>query len=226
MIKETAMILSLSAGLLSAATVSVTDGTGNNYGNFDGFAIDFDASTGITADWAPDLQVSETYSIDSVSLFELNDFNADLFLGVYTGFNESTGALSGFEGVSTNTINFNSLPGTNQVTWNFSGITVTVDDVAGAGSGVRYFALQTESTAIATINNFGDDTTAVRRIDGETGSFTDELAAVIDGGGGADRLKGTRAPEYEASVTLIPEPSTSILGAVAALAFAGARRRK
>ncbi len=193
----------LSAGTSHAATVSVTDGDGNLYGNTDGFALDFDSTTGLAADWTPDLTAGGVYSIDSISLFDRNSFDADFYLGVYTGLTGST--LSGFQGTSFNTVNF-SAQGNEMVTWTFSGITVVPETNPAAGNDIRFFILQSGTEPLATAPNIGDNNTQIKRIDGEGGSFATHLSAIIDAGGSG--LGTSRSPEYEASLTLIPEPGS------------------
>lgn len=207
-----------------AATIVVTDGDSNNYGNFDGFALDFDATpqgtNGVVSGYNPPLQAGEPYSLDSISLFERNNKDAAYYLGVYTGYD--AGALSGFQGVSTNTINFNAT--TNEkVTWLFSPnqVVVTPETNPGAGSDIRYFILQTGTDALTTVPNQGPDDTAVKRLDGESGSFAQHLGAVIDVEQG---LRRDRVAEYEAVLTPVPEPSAAALLGVGALALLRRRR--
>ena len=62
---------------LYAQSVAVTEaGTANGYGDFSGLAIDFDATTGISADWVPDLIADSLYSVDSISVFNRNSSNS------------------------------------------------------------------------------------------------------------------------------------------------------
>ena len=197
----------------NAETVSVTDGTANNYGNANGVAIDFDATTGLAADWMPDLSTSQAYSINGVTLFNTSNAadssTATVRLGVYTTLTGET--VSGFLGVSTNTINLSTVALSAPFTFNFSGISVTPGMSAGTGADIRYFAFQIGDTAITDLR--AESTRVpIRRIDAETGSFTDELAAVIQASGNTSSgLVANRAPEYSATITPVPEPSAAIM---------------
>lgn len=256
--KRAFCLLSLGLAVASqpvlAETVSVTDADGNGFGNTVGVAIDFDATTGITADWTADLAAGSTYSVDSVTLFARGAVNSDpVYLGVYSSLTGDTGVagnatLGGFLGVSDNTQVFS---GTGARTWTFSGINVVagseagnLSDLAGgssttelengeviSGDGILFFVYQTETTALTelpAVLSPDTDQFAFRRIDGGDGSVDDELAAVLQGGNigstGADVYKTSRVPEYEASVTLVPEP-----GSIALLVLGGTlglRRRR
>lgn len=194
---------------VQAELVSVTDADSNGYGDFSGLVIDFDATTGLAADWTPDLVNEQVYSVDSVSVWARGaTYDADLYLGVYSGVanTNSSGAYTygSFLGASDATANL-ATAGTGKVTWDFSGINVTADNVAGGGSGELFFVLQTATTAQNQLIDVGN-TAGVRRIDGEGGSYTDELAAILHDD--ASFIKTTRAPEYEAQITAIPEPGT------------------
>ena len=79
----TSLSLALAASA-QAATVAVGNST-PIYGATQGIAIDFDTTTGIAADWTPDLSSSTTYNINSVSVRESNSVDADIYLVVYTG---------------------------------------------------------------------------------------------------------------------------------------------
>lgn len=197
----------------NAETVSVTDGTANNFGDTNGVAIDFDATTGLAANWTPDLSTSQQYSIDSVTLFNTSNAadssTATVRLGVYTTLTGET--VGGFQGVSTNTIDLSTVALGTPFTFNFSGISVTPGMNAGTGADIRYFAFQIGDTAITDLR--AESTRVpIRRIDAETGSFTDELAAVIQASGNTSSgLVGNRAPEYSATITPVPEPSAAIM---------------
>lgn len=210
---------------IHAATVSVTDADGSGYGNFQGLAVDFDATTGLSADWSPDLVNGQQYSVDSISVFARNATDStDWYLGVYTQGGVNVGGagidLGGFLGTSSNTVDLSAANG--KVTWNFTGINVTADNVAGGGSGELFFVLQSVTTAQTELGP-ANNTTDIRRIDGGNGSYTDELAAILHND--AEWLKTTRAPEYEATLTAIPEPSSTALLGLGGLALI-LRRRK
>ena len=214
------------AGTAGAATVTVTDGTGNNFDDTFGFAIDFDATTGLAADWQPDL-TAEPYNIDNFTVYRSTTaaptFTGEVRLGVYTTLTGST--LGGFQGVSSNTVTLGSLAASDPLTFNFSGIAVTPETNPGAGNDIRYFVFQTGETAIT---NYITQGTAVpyRRIDGFNGQFADELAGVLGGNSATATLRTDRVPEYTATLSAVPEPSAlGLLGASAA-ALASRRRRQ
>lgn len=225
--KKTLIVLSAIALVAAAQAeiVSVTDAAGNNYGKTSGVAIDFDATTGLTADWTPDLVAGQQYRVDSLTLFLGGQgvIDEDLYLGVYTGLDEQLGTqaaatLSGFQGVSDNTINLSSAALNTALTWNFTGdaFQVTSESNPGAGGDILYFVLQTGTGALADTGSIQSDDRPFRRIN-SNGSFDDELSATIHGSRnnlvGDPDLVFDRALEYEAEVTAIPEPAT--LGMVA-----------
>lgn len=213
----------------SAETVSVTDGTGNVWSDAAGWAIDFNTNTS-SAVWAPALVEGSTYSVDSVTVFSGNNSNdvsqdTDFYVGVYTnGPTDSAQgtAVSGFLGASTNTVNFGTLAESAPATFNFSGINVVADATPGGGSGVLYFVLQTGTTAVTDFVEA--NSVRLRRIDGNDGTFEDELSAILDGRDVADHIRVTRSPEYQASVTLVPEPGSLTLLAVGGLCILRRRR--
>lgn len=209
----------LAAGAASANTITVTDGTGNLYGAANGIGIDFDSSlTAGTAPWTPVLVNGLTYSVDSVSLRDGNSDAGAVYLGVYTG--NSAGVFTGFLGASVNSVDFSTVTDGNFVAFNFSGISVTADNVAGSGSGLLYFGFQSSQA------DSGNSllTRQVHRIDG-FGSYS-----IADYGNNVlayGTLQTTRALEFQAVVTpaAVPEPSTFALLGLAGTAFLGARRR-
>ena len=220
--KKTLAVLSALALVVAvqAEVVSVTDSAGNNYGKTSGVAIDFDASTGLSADWAPDLATGQQYRVDSLTLFLGGQglVDEDLYLGVYTGLDEQIGVqaaatLSGFQGVSDNTINLFSADLNTALTWSFTGdaFQVTPESNPGAGGDILYFVLQTGTGALADTGSIQSDDRPFRRIN-TGGSFDDELSATIHGSRNNNTtspdLVFDRALEYEAQITAIPEPAT------------------
>lgn len=216
-----ALISVVAAGVVQAEMVTVTDAAANDYGATSGVAIDFDATTGLTANWNADLVSGQQYEVDSISLYlgAQGTINEDLYLGIYTGLDEQIGVqaaatLSGFLGVSQNTINLATAPLDTALTWTFADglATVTSELNPGTGGDVLYFVLQTGTGALADVGVAVNGSRSFRRIDGTVGTFDDELSAVIHGSRNGtltdpDIVTG-RALEYSATVTAIPEPAT------------------
>jgi len=212
----------------NAATVSVRDGANNNFGDAGGVAIDFDATTGLAADWEPDLSISQTYSIDSLTLFRSSTSVSTgiVYLGVYTSIGAPTErTLGGFQGVSTNTVDLALLNASDPFTFTFSGFNVTPEQNAGSGADIRYFVFQTGTTALANIT--GSVRVPIRRIDDTTtpAGFSHQLGALLQNNDPTRILRADRAPEYLATITPIPEPSALALLGIAGAVIAARRRR-
>jgi hypothetical protein len=193
----TAMLALLIAGSASAETITVTDGTGNTYGDCYGAAVDFDAALpAVTAPWTPALTAGQTYSLDSLSLRNSSADAGNVYLGVYTGFTGPS-TVSGFLGVSTNTVDFSTVTNGAWAQFNFSGINVTADATPGSGSGVLYFIFQTGTEAVtnATVKR------SMHRVDGWGDylfiNYGSETINPVNGG-----LINNRALEYKAQITL------------------------
>jgi hypothetical protein len=212
----------ISLGTAHAATVVVTDGNLNQFGDIGGFALDFDTTTGLTANYEPDL-TSQLYTIDSVTLYRGTDASTGtIYLGVYSTY--AGGTLGGFQGVSNNTVILGDLAASQAFTFNFSNITVTPEANPGQGNDIRYFVFQTGTTALTAVA--GQSTRVpIRRIDGENGQFNDELSTVIRSDTG-EVLASTRAVEYSATITPVPEPTALGLLGLAGVALASRRRRQ
>jgi hypothetical protein len=215
----TCLVLALlSAGSASAETITVTDGTGNSYGDCYGIGVDFDSGLNpALAPWTPALVAGYQYSLDSLSLRDNAADAGNVYLGVYTGY--SAGVLSGFLGASTNAVDFSTVTNGDWAQFNFSGINVTADAAPGSGSGLLHFAFQTgtEAVADAAVKR------AMHRIDGYgTYSIADYGSNVIAYGA----LQTSRALEYQAGLTLmlIPEPATMVLLGLGSLTIL--RKRK
>jgi hypothetical protein len=202
----------LAAGSASAATITVENAGTNNYGDAGGFVIDFDATSVTTADWIPDLVDGQIYSLDSVSMkYGGSQANTSpKYLGVYTGF--SAGVLSGFLGVSTNSVDFATAAAGDWRQFDFSGIQVTADSTVGAGSGLLYFAYQTGTGELAGL----ETTVSTRRNEGFPGDpqMPIYLANILAFGA----VQSPRAPQYQATLTpVVPEPTSLVLGGISCI---------
>lgn len=203
-----------------AASIVATDGDGNVYGDAAGLAIDFDSSSATLADWTPDLVAGLSYSLNSVSVrYGSTELVADdKYLGVYTGF--TSGILSGFLGASVNAIDFTSATPGSWQQFNFSGINLTVDSTVGSGSGLLYFVYQTSA---ADRSGQGTETTVqTQRFNGETGNMAATLSSILAFG----TAQATRSPEYQATLTPVPEPSAFALAGLSAAALLARRRSR
>jgi PEP-CTERM putative exosortase interaction domain len=214
-----ATVLTVGFAGAQTSTVTATDAGTAAYGDASGFLIDFDATPTLAVPWSPALVSGGLYSLDSISIryggAQAN--TSPKYLGVYSSF--SSGVLSGFLGVSDNAIDFTAAASESWQQFNFSGINLTVDSTVGSGSGLLYFVYQTGTSAIGGL----ETTVSTMRFDGfpadpVTGDY---LANILAFG----TIQAARAPEYQASITAVPEPS-----AIALLGFAGgmllfARRR-
>ncbi|HEY0008689.1 MAG TPA: PEP-CTERM sorting domain-containing protein [Tepidisphaeraceae bacterium] len=217
------------ASTAQAAVATVVDNGSSQFGDMYGFALDFDRTQGISGSYTP-VPASTPYSIDSVTVFRGNDTSTGtVYLGVYTGLSGST--LSGFQGVSNNTVTLGSLATARApLTFNFSGINVTPETNPGSGGDVRYFAFQTGTTAITNylglIEGGATQGTQVplARIDGDNGQFSDELSGVLAGNTATATLRTDRSPEYIATINAVPEPAALSLLGVAGLAMLRRRR--
>lgn len=207
----------LAVGSASAATITVTDGTGNTYGAAVGIGIDFDSSlTPATAPWTPTLVSGLTYSVNSVSLRDGGAAAGPVYLGVYTG--NSLGVFTGFLGSSLNSVDFSTVADGTFATFNFNSISVTADNVAGSGSGLLYFGFQSSQS------DSGNAllTRAMHRIDGfGTYSVADYGNNVLAYG----TMQTTRALEFQSVVTAVPEPTSLALFGLSGMALVYARRR-
>ena len=217
------------AGTSSAASVIVTDGDGNAYGDAAGFRIDFDSTTipvvtsteGVNAgasDWSPALVSGQSYSLDSVSIrySGAQAVTTPKYVGVYTGF--EAGVLSGFQGVSNNAVDFALATSGTWHGFAFSSISLTVDSTVGSGSGLLYFVFQTGTSAVSAL----ETTVGLQRNNGFPGD--DQMPVWHSNILAFGAVQTTRAAEYQATLTAVPEPSSF------ALALGGAglmiRRRR
>jgi hypothetical protein len=139
-----------------------------------------------------------------------------VYLGVYSG--NSLGAFTGFLGASVNSVDFSTVTDGTFATFNFNSITVTADNVAGSGSGLLYFGFQSSQAA----SGSSLLTRSMHRIDG-FGSYS-----VADYGNNVlayGAMQTTRALEFQAVVTAVPEPASLALFGLSGMALLYARRR-
>ena len=219
------LVALLCTGVASAEMIIAGDGGTTAFGDTQGFAIDFDSTPAANADWTPDLVAGTTYKLNSISITYGGpgidgDNGVAKYLGVYTGL--SSGVLSGFLGASTNTFPIATAVAGDLATWNFSGIQVTADSTVGGGAGLLYFAYQDVNTATSLGGNDVDFPT--RRFENSvtdpTSAMSNTLSSIIAFGG----LQAGRAPEYQANLSRIPEPTTFVLLGLCGAALLGARR--
>jgi hypothetical protein len=248
------MALLTTMPLLQAVTISITEGSkSNSYGNFSGIAVEYDS---LIADYTPNLVDGQDYYVNSLSVIKRGATDAtDYYLGAYSGvtltedsstgnyqwdLGNGSGALGGatFLGVSSNTVNLNSLSDGSLATWNFgTSVTITAGDQraqfpqnesTGLGTGVDdviFFVLQTGTAATTSLVNTGN-TSNVDRIDGSFTlyEFDTEYNGVLDGNEG--RLIANRPLEFESTLTVVPEPSSLALTALALLTALACRAKK
>ncbi|MCP5546626.1 MAG: PEP-CTERM sorting domain-containing protein [Akkermansiaceae bacterium] len=209
---------------LEAATLLITDGgDGTPYGDTDGFVVDFDS----TYAWTPALVAGQTYRIDSISIWEASDAkdpanSTPVYLSVFdssfAGFNGNTAASH--LGFSDNAIDHTATVDTSKITYTFTDLFVTVDnDGALGGSGLLYFTWDDNTTR----NNFGTSggVHPYQRID--TNPAASGYGAAVFAFGG---IQTQRVPEIEITVTLVPEPTGSVLAIGGAGLLVLRRRRK
>lgn len=238
-----------------AVTIATSEGTGGNqYGNASGALIEFDA-TPTTADLPVtngSLVAGQQYSVDSVSFQAGASASATtVWLGAYRTLTpvgpNGADTVSDLIGVSTNSVDFSTA---GLKTFNFDNVNVTAGNSVGEGTDIIYFVYQTSATPVSAlfetrdgaVNGGNNNLFQTDRVNGDQESqnyramildgaqdyrgarVSDILGSYstsIPGAGGNDRI-----PLYQAELTAVPEPSTSLFGALAALGALGLRRRK
>lgn len=206
----------------SAQTLLLTDGgSGNPYGDTDGFVIDFDSSF---TSWQPALVAGATYRIDSISIWEASDAKSpanstpvylSVFDSTFAGFNGST--EPSHLGFSDNSIDHTATPDTSKITYTFTDLLVTADsDGALAGSGLMYFTWDDNTTR----NNFqpSGGVHPFQRFDSNPSASDPSYGAAVYAFGEIQRM---RVPEIEVRLTqVVPEPSTIALAGLACVVAA------
>ena len=194
-----------------AATLQTSQQNSNKtYGNAQGFGIDFDSTAVNRATATPVLTNGVTYSLDDISVrvnTSHGKFGAtrDSYLGIYTSV-ATNGVLSGFLGVSTNSVHLVDGSNKNFQTWTFSNIDVTVDNTVGSESGLLFFVFQTNTTAVTSLNETFD--TPLIRDNRFTTTQANTLGSIINGAT-PNKVVISRAPLYKATLTIAgggPEP--------------------
>ncbi len=216
--KKTYLAIGLAIGVAAQAEVIQTGTSSSTYGDTYGFGIDFDSTTSTSdAIWTPALTNGTTYRINTISVRSGNTENDDLYLGVYTGFSGST--LSGFLGVSDGTVNMSGTSGGDLVSWSFANtdMRVTSEANAGAGGDQLFFMFQTGTAALTDLSE--GNQTPIRRA---SSSYAARRSVILRKDSGA---QGIRSPDYAATITVIPEPATLGMIAVAGGGLLFIRRR-
>lgn len=212
-----------------ASTLLITDGgSGTPYGDTGGFVVDFDSSF---TNWDPDLVAGQTYRIDSISIWEASDSNnpvnsTPVYLSVFdSSFVGFTGDTSASHlGFSDNAIDHTATIDTTKITYTFTDLFVTADAdgliAASSGSGLLYFLWDDDTVR----NNFGASggVHGYQRIDTNPNANDPAYGVAVYAFGA---IQAQRVPEIEISVTMIPEPSSFGLAALAGVGCFVRRRR-
>lgn len=221
-----------------AATLQIDSGSSAGFGRIGGAYVAFSSSVSSTVEtnWggAPPVDGS-TYSIDSISFVKNNPTGegfSELWIGVYGSYSGtanpggSAGVFGDFLGVSSASVAWSTFNTGSTVTWTFDGITAT----ASSGQ-TLYFAFQTSAASLAgeapLIATEGQ--TSVRRLPGDGNNFDNQGAAMIEAMlavpvGSEGYLRDNRVPFINLETTLIPEPSSSALLGLGALALLRRKR--
>ncbi len=216
--KKTYLAIGLAIGVAAQAEVIQTANESTaSYTSARGFGIDFDSTTSTSdAIWSPALTNGTTYRINTISVRSGNTENDDLYLGVYTGLSGIT--LSGFLGASDGTANMSGTSGGDLVSWSFANtdMRVTSEANAGAGGDQLFFMFQTGTAALTDLSE--GNRTPVRRA---SDSYANRLSGILT----ATQAQYNRSPDYAATITVIPEPATLGMIAVAGGGLLFIRRR-
>lgn len=239
------LIFTIIGGLLltgSASADIVVAGGGSNFGATAGVGVQFDASpvgAGATGNIAvTELVDGGTFSVDSLTLNAVGNTQrtntTPFFLGVYNSIGPADGTdgtivpLSGFQGVSSNSVIFNDLDALQAFTFSFSDILVTANADLADLSDELFFVFQDSQEAITALPAIANNTTGIDRL--ANGADVDSRVQIIQVPNALGVvLRADRAPRINVSVsqvlTAIPEPSSLALVCLSGV-FAVARRRR
>lgn len=236
------LIFTIIGGLLltgSASADIVVAGGGSNFGGTAGVAVQFDASP-VGAGATDNISVTElvdggTFSVDSLTLNAVGNTQrtntTPFFLGVYNSIGPATGAdvpLSGFQGVSSNSVIFNDLNALEAFTFSFSDILVTANADLADLSDELFFVFQDSQEAITALPAIANNTTGIDRLANDADVDSRVQIIQVPNVLGVV-LRADRAPRINVSVsqvlTAIPEPSSLALVCLSGV-FAVARRRR
>lgn len=136
--------------------------------------------------------------------------------------------MSGFQGVSSNSVIFNNLAALEAFTFSFSDILVTANADLADLSDELFFVFQDSQEAITALPAIANNTTGIDRL--ANGADVDSRVQIIQvPNGNGVLLRPDRAPRINVSVsqvlTAVPEPSSLALVCLSGV-FAVARRRR
>lgn len=238
------LIFTLVGALLLTGPASadiVVDGGGSNFGATAGVGVQFDASP-VPASASGNIAVSElvdggTFSVDSITLSAAANnlvFDNPLFLGAYTSVGPADGTdptivpVSGFQGISNESVTFSGLTAGDDFTFTFSGLNVTSNADITDLSDQLFFLFQEGTDPLTQLPSIPNNQTGIDRL--ANNADVDSRVQIIQvPNSGAVVFRADRAPSINVGVTQIaaqvPEPSSlALLGLSSVFAFARRRR--
>ncbi len=208
-------IIACCASASPAATLSISSGSSATFGRTDGVFVPFAAPA--ASNWSPTLVNGQVYAINSVSYIKNNTDAtfANLWIGIYTSYTPTSGALSGFLGSSSNSVAWGTAANGSTQNWNFSGVSATADT-----SSTLYLMFQTSATAIGAQLDVAEGAIALRRLPDADGGLA-AGAGIIQG---EATTRNDRTPFMTLATTAVPEPSTLLLSTLGGLVLLRRKR--